>query len=148
KFEKRSKELAVAAYLEKPISQSGLLDAIVTALQPKESKPLSYKARSAPSRRQEPVPIPAAVCPLRVLLAEDTPANQKLVQAILTKRGHTVEIARNGREAIHMVKQGTFDVVLMDVQMPGVDGFQATAAIRKLAESAKARIPIIAMTAH
>jgi CheY-like chemotaxis protein/HPt (histidine-containing phosphotransfer) domain-containing protein len=85
---------------------------------------------------------------VRVLLAEDTIANQKLVLAILGERGHTVQIASNGREAIELIQQQDFDLVLMDVQMPIVDGFQATAAIRALDDPAKAKLPIVAMTAH
>ena len=85
---------------------------------------------------------------LQILLAEDTPTNQKVAQYLLTKRGHIVEIARNGRQALELVAQREYDVVLMDVQMPVMDGFQATSAIRALADPAKARLPIIAMTAH
>jgi len=85
---------------------------------------------------------------LRVLLAEDTPANQKLVTYVLSKRGHGVEVAHDGKQALEAVGQQDFDVVLMDVQMPVMDGFQATQAIRKLEDPKKARLPIIAMTAH
>ena len=85
---------------------------------------------------------------LRVLLAEDIPANQKLVSYILSKRGHAVELVQNGQQVLEAVGQAEFDVVLMDVQMPVMDGFQATQAIRKLADPKKARLPIIAMTAH
>ena len=83
-----------------------------------------------------------------MLLAEDTPANQKLVTYVLGKRGHSVEVAQDGQQALEAVGQQDFDVVLMDVQMPVMDGFQATQAIRKLADPKKARLPIIAMTAH
>ena len=83
-----------------------------------------------------------------MLLAEDTIANQKLVLAILGECGHAVEIAPNGREAVDLFQQQDFDLVLMDVQMPIVDGFQTTAAIRALSDPAKARVPIVAMTAH
>jgi len=85
---------------------------------------------------------------LRVLLAEDTIANQKLVLAILGDRGHTVQIASNGREAMAMIQQQDFDLALMDVQMPVMDGFQTTVAIRALCDPVKARLPIVAMTAH
>ena len=85
---------------------------------------------------------------LQILLAEDTPTNQKVAQYLLTKRGHIVEIARNGRQALELIAQREYDVILMDVQMPVMDGFQATSAIRALADPAKARLPIIAMTAH
>ncbi|MEX2316738.1 MAG: response regulator [Pirellulales bacterium] len=83
---------------------------------------------------------------LRVLLAEDVPANQMLVCRALSRRGHTVDVARNGHEAIDLVAKQKFDVILMDVQMPGLDGFQATAAVRSM--NGGARIPIIALTAH
>jgi signal transduction histidine kinase/CheY-like chemotaxis protein len=86
--------------------------------------------------------------PLRILLAEDTPTNQKLVNYILTKRGHTVEIAQNGHQTMDLLQERTYDVVLMDVQMPVMDGFQATEAIRALPDKGRAGIPIIAMTAH
>ena len=79
--------------------------------------------------RQQAVP---PVQPLRVLLAEDTTANQKLVQYILADRGHSVEVARNGQEAVQLVARQEFDLVLMDVQMPVMDGFRATTAIREL----------------
>jgi CheY-like chemotaxis protein/HPt (histidine-containing phosphotransfer) domain-containing protein len=86
--------------------------------------------------------------PVRVLVAEDTPANQKVVKAILGKRGHWVEIVDNGRDALHRVQANDFDVVLMDAQMPTMNGLQATAAIRQLPNARRARVPIIAMTAH
>jgi signal transduction histidine kinase/HPt (histidine-containing phosphotransfer) domain-containing protein len=85
---------------------------------------------------------------LRVLLAEDTPANQKLATYVLGKRGHSVEVVQNGRQALETVGGQDFDAVLMDVQMPVMDGFQATQAIRELLDPRKARLPIIAMTAH
>lgn len=85
---------------------------------------------------------------LTILLAEDTPTNQKLAQYILTKRGHQVDIAQNGRQALQMILERNYEVVLMDVQMPEMDGFQTTAAIRELSDPVKARVPIIAMTAH
>lgn len=83
---------------------------------------------------------------LRVLLAEDVPANQMLVRYVLQQRGHSIEIAANGREAIERVAGEGFDVVLMDVQMPDMDGLQATAAIRAL--PGRENLPIIALTAH
>jgi signal transduction histidine kinase/CheY-like chemotaxis protein len=85
---------------------------------------------------------------LQVLLAEDTPTNQKLAERLLTRRGHIVEIARNGQQALELVEQRDYDVVLMDVQMPVMDGIQSTMAIRALPNPVKARLPIIAMTAH
>ena len=100
-----------------------------------------------PIQPRPPFP-PAPSRLLRLLLAEDTPANQKLVTYVLGKRGHSVEVVQNGQQALEAVGRQDFDAVLMDVQMPVMDGFQATQAIRKLADPKKARLPIIAMTAH
>jgi len=86
--------------------------------------------------------------PLKVLLAEDTLTNQKLAEYILTRRGHVVEIAQNGKQALEMVHRSSYDVILMDVQMPVLDGFQTTAEIRALPDPVKSKTPIIAMTAH
>jgi CheY-like chemotaxis protein/HPt (histidine-containing phosphotransfer) domain-containing protein len=86
---------------------------------------------------------------LHVLLAEDNVVNQRLAASLLERRGHKVTIANNGREALSAVAAQPFDVVLMDVQMPEMGGFEATAAIRALQiETQATRLPIIAMTAH
>lgn len=84
---------------------------------------------------------------LRVLLAEDNPANQKLAIYVLTDRGHFVDVAEDGRQAVAFSEQSYYDVILMDVQMPGMDGLEATAVIRKREKDGR-RVPIIAMTAH
>jgi signal transduction histidine kinase/DNA-binding NarL/FixJ family response regulator len=89
----------------------------------------------------------AAPCKLRVLLVEDNPANQKLATYILEERGHAVDIAGDGEQAIRLTHRNQYDLILMDVQMPGMDGLEATAAIRKR-EDGGSRVPIIAMTAH
>jgi signal transduction histidine kinase len=83
---------------------------------------------------------------LHVLVAEDTRTNQEIVRRALARRGHTVEIAEDGRQAVELISRAHFDVVLMDLQMPVMDGFQATAAIRALPEGKQ--VPIIALTAH
>ncbi|HEX9083188.1 MAG TPA: response regulator, partial [Gemmatimonadaceae bacterium] len=85
---------------------------------------------------------------LRILVAEDNPVNRALVTALLTKRGHKAVTVVNGREAVAAVAETVFDVVLMDVQMPEMDGLEATGAIRKSEEGTGARVPIIALTAH
>jgi CheY-like chemotaxis protein len=82
------------------------------------------------------------------MLAEDVPANQQVVATMLKKRGHAVTVADNGREAVELFKRQEFDVVLMDVQMPILDGYQATAAIREIEKQSSKSTPIIAMTAH
>jgi CheY-like chemotaxis protein len=130
-----------AGYVEKPISQSDLLGAISAALG-RPTRPAQARVANTFDA------ITPAARPLRVLLAEDTPANRKLIAMLLQKRGHNVEMAADGRLALDLLHQQHFDAVLMDVQMPRMDGFQATAAIRKLADPTKARVPIIAMTAY
>ncbi len=97
---------------------------------------------------EERVPLEKAARTLRILLAEDNLANQKVAMHFLGQRGHTVEIAHNGSQALEKISQQPFDVVLMDVQMPEMDGFEATAAIRALPDLSKAKMPIVAMTAH
>ncbi len=89
----------------------------------------------------------AALRRLSILVAEDNPVNQRLVSSLLTKRGHDVKLAGNGREAVDMFQAGRFDVVLMDVQMPECDGLEATMAIRSF-ENGGSHTPIIALTAH
>lgn len=84
---------------------------------------------------------------LSVLVVDDTPAIQKVLSAMLARRGHQTETAKDGKEALDQVQEGVYDVVLMDVQMPRMDGVMATRAIRQL-ESPASRIPIVAMTAH
>jgi PAS domain S-box-containing protein len=135
----RCQELGISAYLTKPVKQSELLEAIRVALGSachlKPAAPAAPRA-AAPSR------------PLRVLLAEDNEINQKLVVHMLEKRGHRVVVAGDGREALAALAREEFDLVLMDVQMPRMDGFEATAAIRASEEGSGRRIPIVAMTAH
>ncbi len=105
-------------------------------------------ANEPPADFEAPTAIPAVACsPLRILLVEDNPANQKLATYILHDRGHQVEIAADGLAAIDAAGRNPYDVILMDVQMPGMDGLEATAAIRER-EGGRSRVPIIAMTAH
>tara|TARA_R110002095_G_scaffold105964_1_gene92701 strand:+ start:2671 stop:4197 length:1527 start_codon:yes stop_codon:yes gene_type:complete len=135
-FNDRCEGFGISAFLEKPVSQSDLLDAIMTALK----GPLLEQDRA--------IKIEETTQSLNILVAEDTPANQKVITAILNKRGHNIVIANNGREAIERLRSDSFDVMLMDVQMPTMDGLQATALIREQEAESKDHIPIIAMTAY
>lgn len=89
-----------------------------------------------------------AVAPLKVLLAEDNVTNQKLAVAILSKHGHSVTVVENGRQAVAQHERERFDLILMDMQMPEMDGIEATEAIRIAERKSGGRIPIIAVTAN
>ncbi|QDU80033.1 Signal transduction histidine-protein kinase BarA [Polystyrenella longa] len=137
-FGERAEGVDIAAFLEKPVSQSDLLNAIMTVLKgPALRSNTVHKYQKAPQS-------------LKILVAEDTPANQKVITAILKKRGHHATIANNGREAVEYVlnKEENFDIVLMDVQMPTMDGLQATRVIRENERNRESAIPIVAMTAY
>ncbi len=135
----RAKELDVAALLTKPIKQSTLLDAIGTAMGGQRA---DLRAASDTAEETE------AIAPLKILLAEDHPPNQQLAVRLLERRGHSVLVANNGLEAIAALEQETFDLLLMDIQMPKMDGFAATQAIRSQEKETGGHLPIIAMTAH
>ncbi|MCI0568382.1 MAG: response regulator, partial [Acidobacteria bacterium] len=137
----RCRELGIAAYLVKPIRQSELLEAILLAVgrgpQERAPSPLITRHTLREGRRK-----------VRVLLAEDNAVNQALAVRLLEKRGHSVVVAANGREALKALRQQEFDVVLMDVQMPEMDGFEATATLRAEEKRTGRHMPIVAMTAH
>jgi CheY-like chemotaxis protein len=131
----------VAASLTKPVSPSELLARIrrITA-RPCAPAQAAIPATSRPSREEKRK--------FHILLAEDSPVNQLLATRLLEKHGHDVKVVASGRQALTMLGQETFDVVLMDVQMPEMDGLEATAAIRAREQSTGGHLPIIAMTAH
>jgi PAS domain S-box-containing protein len=139
----RCRDLQVAAYLTKPVRQSTFLDAIMTSLG--SAAALEGVADSAVDQPHIPRPATRA---LKLLLAEDNVVNQRLAVSLLEKRGHRVTVVGNGREALHALDRERFDAVLMDVQMPEMDGFEATAAIRARESSTDQHIFILAMTAH
>jgi two-component system, sensor histidine kinase and response regulator len=137
----RCKELGIAAYLIKPVLQSDLLETLLRVLGPRpdaaEPMPLVTRHTLRESR-----------APLRVLLAEDNHVNQRLAVRLLEKEGHSVVVAADGLKALQALEAQAFDLVLMDVQMPVMDGMETTAAIRKREAGSGAHIPIVAMTAH
>jgi signal transduction histidine kinase/DNA-binding response OmpR family regulator len=136
----RARELGLAACLTKPVKRSDLLRTIQEALHATDdgrsasdpSRPLAYRASQ----------------PLRILLAEDSVVNQRLAVRILEKWGHSVAVASDGLEALELLDRESFDLALMDVQMPEIDGFEATSAIRAREQTTGRRLPIVAMTAH
>ncbi|MDA1053860.1 MAG: response regulator [Planctomycetota bacterium] len=138
-FRQREEAAGVSVYLQKPVSQSDLMDAVMRAMNVQVVADVDPGSDSPHARMNDS---------LSVLLAEDTPANQKVVTTILKKRGHAVTVAQNGREAVELFGKQAFDVVLMDVQMPIMDGIQLTAAIREHENASAKSTPIIAMTAH
>ncbi len=136
----RCANLGIKCQLMKPVKQSELFNAIVRTLgvNSPEVGGTSELADDDLARTR----------PLQILLAEDNPVNQKLAEGVLLKHGHHLTIVSNGKQAIDALSQGEFDLILMDVQMPEMDGFQATQAIRELEQDTGEHIPIIAMTAH
>jgi PAS domain S-box-containing protein len=140
----RCRELGVSACLNKPVGQSALLEAVLAVLG--STDPAGAQA--------EPVTVPSALDlgrQLRVLLVEDNPVNQRVVVRMLEKRGHRVSVAGNGKEALAALAgagKSPFDLVFMDVQMPEMDGFAATGAIRESEKGGARHVPIIALTAH
>ncbi|MHC4533794.1 MAG: response regulator [Planctomycetota bacterium] len=136
----RCRQLGIDYCLMKPVKQSELLDSIVTVLSVATADKISPKAIDS-----EP---PGSIASLRILLAEDGLVNQKVAVNLLEQRGHKVTVANNGEEAVAALANESFDVVLMDVQMPTMDGLEATGIIREKEKESGAHIPIIAMTAH
>ena len=144
----RCRELGIAAYLTKPIKQSELLDAIISVLTVKDKDLGTSPLVTRHSLREIPTSLPARTRPLRILLAEDNVVNQLVAVGMLVKQGHTVEVASNGKEALAAFEKDPFDMILMDVQMPLLDGLEATRMIRGQERGTGRHLPIIAMTAH
>ena len=137
----RCKELGIAAYLIKPVLQADLLDALLQVLSSHDGLAPQTQVITRYTLREGRLP-------LRILLAEDNLVNQKLASRILENQGHMVVVASDGAQALGTLEKQAFDLVLMDAQMPVMDGFECTAAIRRLEQATRAHIPIIAMTAH
>ena len=138
--EARCRLLGLAGYLTKPVGQAALREAVLRVVGSPGSteKPVLANSQSRSEVGRS----------LHILLAEDNLVNQKLASRLLEKHGHSVIIAANGHLALERLQNESFDLVLMDVQMPEMDGFEATETIRKKEESTGTHLPIIAMTAH
>lgn len=134
----RCDQLGLAHHLLKPVKQSELLDMILQIHGVPAESPGVAEISSQPVGRRA----------LKILLAEDSPVNQKLALGVLGRQGHSVTIVTTGREALAAIAREKFDLILMDIQMPEMDGLQATAAIRQQEAADGGHIPIVAMTAH
>ena len=136
----RCRELGICAYVAKPAKESELRKALKTALgcdhNAVEKPSVVTGSNGAPARQ------------LRILVAEDNPVNQTLTARLLQKKGHTVAIAETGKAALELTERESFDLILMDIQMPEMDGLEVAAAIRRRERPGGKRIPIIAMTAY
>jgi PAS domain S-box-containing protein len=140
----------IEQHLMKPVKQSELFDTIVSTVGATDVAPADTIAFRAPdSPTTTPPSIEAtATRPLRILLAEDNIVNQRLAIGLLEKMGHQVTVACTGNEAVTFTEKDAYDLVLMDVQMPDMDGLEATQLIRQREATTGGHIPIIAMTAH
>ena len=136
----RSVAMGASAYLAKPVHPSELLDAILNVLSARASEPDPKEAVNAPPNDRRHT--------MKVLLAEDNAVNRTLAKRLLEKHGHTVVVVENGRQALKALEREKVDLVLMDVQMPEMDGLEATAAIRAREKNTGGHLPIIALTAH
>jgi two-component system sensor histidine kinase/response regulator len=136
----RSEQLGIAAYLLKPVKQAELFDAIVAALGLASATDEAWAVPLSEGSSKLPA--------LRILLVEDSVVNQKLAVGLLKKHDHTVVVANHGKEALEISTSQDFDLILMDVQMPEMDGFEATRNIREREKREGGHVPIIAMTAH
>lgn len=135
-------------FLTKPVRKSTLIDTVMQATGRSRQQPDSDET-GAQDGQDDAVRIQPQDCPPQnILLAEDNPVNQKLAVRLLEKWGHYATVVGSGRDALSVLKENTFDMILMDIQMPDMDGLTATARIRRDEKRTGRHVPIIAMTAH
>jgi two-component system sensor histidine kinase/response regulator len=137
----RCQSLGIAAYLSKPFDRLELREVLLQVL---ATDPAKLETRALVTRHT----LREQRQSLSFLVAEDNVVNQTVIARLLVKRGHTVVVAQNGRETLEALEKQHFDIVLMDVQMPDMDGFEATKRIREKEKASGAHLPIIALTAH
>ncbi len=142
----RSRELRIDAHLLKPVLQDELLETIYRVMSRADGNAPPFVG-AEPAREPAAVPVPAAA-PLHILVAEDNEFNAQLLEQLVTRRGHRVRLATNGREALALAGEGGFDLLLLDLHMPELDGFQVVRAIRERERSAGGHLPVIALTAR
>jgi CheY-like chemotaxis protein/HPt (histidine-containing phosphotransfer) domain-containing protein len=148
----RYRELGIAAWAMKPVQQEELLELIYRVLSRPDPTEAAIDRTARPDGEPEPPPIPAepagSAARLRVLLAEDNDFNQQLVELLLRRRGHDVVVAPDGRKALEALDDGPFDLMLLDIQMPELDGFQVIEALRRREREAGGHLPVVGLTAH
>jgi two-component system, sensor histidine kinase and response regulator len=144
----RSRELGADAYLIKPVRRSELLQTILRILAAQPPAPQSVLTWRESARQMERELRPQGSSGLHILVAEDNVINQKYALGVLEKEGYSAVVVSTGREALMALERESFDLVLMDVQMPDMDGFEATSSIRARERFTGIRTPIVAMTAH
>jgi CheY-like chemotaxis protein/HPt (histidine-containing phosphotransfer) domain-containing protein len=144
----RCREAGISAYLIKPIKQSELLEALLAVLHQTVEPGVPPALVTRHSLRESRSSSQVSVNKYRILLAEDNPINQKVARLMLEEMGHVIDAAANGKEALARLRRKSFDLILMDVQMPEIDGFETTSIIRAEEKRTGKHIPIIAMTAN
>jgi PAS domain S-box-containing protein len=143
----RCRELRVDAHLLKPVQQDELLGTIYQVLQRDEGRGMRDEKKPALPHPSSLIPHPSSLS-LRILVAEDNEFNAQLLEQLLGRRGHRVRVANNGREALALAEAEAFDLLLLDVHMPELDGFQVVRALRAREQTTGGHLPIIALTAR
>jgi CheY-like chemotaxis protein len=143
----RFRELRVNAHLLKPVPQDELLETIYRVMGRASEDKETGRPGDQENESLSSVSLSSSK-PLRILVAEDNEFNAQLLEQLLARRGHRVRLANNGREALSLAEEGTFDLLLLDVHMPELDGFQVVRAIRERERAAGGHLPVIALTAR